>query len=432
MALVGALLAAVLLARGGSAAAQGADASRPLEGGAQESPGEARTEASVDVWSLIDTALRLGPHHRIEEPVGVFGYQMSFQLETDFGAMSAESFDVLQWRLRELDLLAQIARLEESFGVETGAEGRAEQPAELSRRLLPSTVAPRRRGIAAFFDSPVPASPALSEGAVHWQVSESPEYEAVRREVAYRLRADVYTLNPLLQKALSEFAWAVWAGGDPEALSRIQPPEHWQPSSGAEDPFEQLIRDSSPADLQLLNRERLQELGAEIPFSERFLSQSWISPRRACRIVQDLEQLDGVRERSRLLELATLAHSEADAVFTERVVEMAAAYHLTAARLRRAFPTVPVPFFEDEHNRLVVLLPVDFLHWDSRAETLDRSASPELGEAQRLESRELWLSGWVSGGARRELEARGWRVHARAFAEEPRRDRPGEHGTGLE
>ena len=114
-----------------------------------------------------------------------------------------------------------------------------------------------------------------------------------------------------------------------------------------------------------------------------------------------------------MIETALLAETELEAIAAGRAVRVLAQVHESGQPL--------VEFVAGEHPELgrllaartsggTVVMPgaVDLLTWQ-----------PELavpGSLADFAKRELWLTGVASERARRELEARGWRVAERVLA----------------
>jgi hypothetical protein len=241
--------------------------------------------------------------------------------------------------------------------------------------------------------------------------------QSVKRRLAVDLGVDPYSTNEILQKDLDSVAWASFAGGT--TLSVLLLPVGGGVVTAAKvaslgDDLQQILRESSPADLRKSNGEKL--AGMEVPRkqAEAFLDNAAISPSRETAIVTALAKLDGVKGRDGFVRAAAEnSEHEEDAVFWHLTAKMIADLHAGGTRIDRLVLLeggFPVALARD--GTVVVALHWDYACWTELASRMT-DAILTLGSGDRPRF-VLTISGSASPRLRKELESRGFQVSDRA------------------
>ena len=129
----------------------------------------------------------------------------------------------------------------------------------------------------------------------------------------------------------------------------------------------QLITQTIGKSLELLkdfNHQQLVAMGAEEPLIQAFLDVPWYSPTLQTAFIQALSELEGVADRATVLEQARDMQSEVEARFFVQSVMLLAWFHQTQGPLNRLLSLeTRLPLALTADNRIISLLPVDYLFW---------------------------------------------------------------------
>jgi len=397
-----------------------------------------------------------GPHHRVLPEVHNDGFLNLYRIETDWGEMAAYSNIQLAIRVHELTALVELDQMSTSDVFVQIAAGRIVRPiAELFGffehpvswvRGLPSGVmrifTRRIRHVQTSVDSVQaamvelkeqqrkgkkdrdsaagePEAAAVEEEAIEKRESLLEELSArwlgvsrAHREWSKRLGTDPYTTNPVLREAIRQVSWA-------DRIANRLVPRLPVPYVQDLAYLNEVIWDLDAYELRKLNTRRLLTAGADPESIELFFDDTIYTPSQQTIIVTSLIQgLDGVAERDELLPQALDVQTEVEAAYYTRCVVLAAWYHRNQVPLQEFLPGTVVPVALTKEQKLVVVLPVDYVFWTepiaiwSENNQEDRESfladRPEL----EIQGTELWLTGNISDRARRELTEEGWKIYA--------------------
>lgn len=231
-------------------------------------------------------------------------------------------------------------------------------------------------------------------------------FSKAKRGVALQLSVDPYSSNETLQRELNGIAWASYAGkmtftvatmpiGGEAGLALT--------AAGVSNTLDKALLDQAPTDLRLRNLKALLAMGCDRAVADKFLYNTAFSPSVQTALVMDLEALDGVANRSALVDLAGQeATDEGDALFflgTSRVLaELHAKKPLT--RLQQV-GRIPVAVQKD--GRAVVALQWDYAAWtDNAANFVGLLKASDFGK--KPSSLTIAISGDASSLAQQKLK----------------------------
>jgi hypothetical protein len=234
--------------------------------------------------------------------------------------------------------------------------------------------------------------------------------QSVKRQLAVELGVDPYSTNQVLQKELESVAWASFAGG--ATLKVLLLPLSGGVVTGVKvastgSDAANLLKESSPTDLRVMNRDKLLAMDVPKNTAEEFLANPALSPTRQTLLVAALARLQGVKGRGEFVRAAAEnAEDEQDAIFWDLTARMIADLHARRPldRLFLLKGGFPVAIAKDGS-------PVVALHWDYACWT--PLAERFAGAVQKLgggKAALVALSGMVSPRLRKELESRGFQV----------------------
>ena len=217
-----------------------------------------------------------------------------------------------------------------------------------------------------------------------------------KRKLAASVKADPYSTNERLQHELGRLANAAAAGGLTGSMGLSIPGLNALSTAG------QLAWSVPPADLRKRNQASLAAMGVSETVMNRLFANGSYSPSIETALVLALEGLDGVEDRTRLVERAAGAEDEVEARFYWHSVRLLARAHQGGDKLVRAAPLRRALAGFTADGTFLAAAAVDHLVW-----------TRELGEAARepvpgAGSRKLVLTGSVSPRARAELGKAGW------------------------
>ena len=175
-----------------------------------------------------------------------------------------------------------------------------------------------------------------------------------------------------------------------------------------------IYRTTAPADLRIMNRQKLQAMGVREDAVAVFLDNSRFTPREQTDLVMALERMPGNQTRELFVRFAALTHDHDMAYFRSRQARMYAGYHAKVAPLSSFVAFGEFVAGRTAGGGVVFNVPVDYMAWTKwMADAVTRidqaaSALPGVGEKR------LVVVGRVSPMARRALEAKGWQITERA------------------
>lgn len=378
------------------------------------------------VGEVLEPDLITGPYDQVEDPVLHDGYTNVYRITSPFGSFVAHG-DAMFARLRRE--LTAIADLHERTAVGMTAESAVKEVVEPVRaigRLVKEpghTLVGIPRGVARLIESTTVGlshepGPYEDQGFEAWM-----RVSAYKRRIAAHYHVDAYSTNPVLQDELERAAWAHLTGYATTFALILVPAPNPLPlmltSLTTVAVLNRVLEENGPADLEAINRQRLEAMRVNDELTGQFLTHSAYSPRHQTVIVYALEQLSRATHRERFLEAAVTALSEEEALFYQQAAELLAAYHQRQAPLIDIDLVGHLPIGLTETRRLFCPLPLDYGVWTDRSEQayqrLVRRAAT-AGEGFRLD---LWLTGSLSQQARLELLQRGVAPRERLAREIP-------------
>jgi hypothetical protein len=367
---------------------------------------------------LLPAALLAGPHHRVRDPVGSDGFLHVYRVDSEFGSFEIAGDELLRQRVREIDALASL-RAVQADDAFAGAVRRAEERPFIGRWKLATEPSAAALGMP---DEAWRELLAIDETAraersdeSHAALREYLRFEREKRLLAERLGVDPHVQHAALQRELNRVTIACYAGG----FARERVAKGAAPEAGVERPFADedqrlamLLGRDSPEDLARWNRIELAALGVSPELAARALEHPWLTERHRTILLASLAALEGVENRSALVEAALHASSETDALVYQRVAELLRGIHERVAKIERLGSDGRFVRAYLAGGVRITPIEVDELLWTRpTARLADAGAGPDPGVVRR----ELWLTGVASPRTRAELESRGFVLVEQAF-----------------
>lgn len=388
-------------------------------------------------------ALR-GPHHEVLDEVTNDGFFNRYTIvSSGWGQFLAESDTLLGERLKEVHALAELARVNEALvaagsladstlelgkaavhvaknpkqtaeGLADGAEKLAGWVGRTFRRTkekADSALAGQDQSQA---DAEQGGSRARAAGAATASLAKSVfGVNAAAREWARKLGIDPYTTNEVMRRELERIASFDAAGG---FATRIVPAAA---ILGMARQVDKWVYEMPPDALLTLNEQRLQAMGVTEEVSQAFRLNGHYGLTRQTRLVAALHTLEGVAGRPDFVDRAAGATSELGAQFHQESAELLRSFHAEHGGLVEILPGLAGAVARARSGRIVSLLPVDYLTWNERLALGFQQVEADLALHSPSAQKEAWLTGGISGRARRRLQSRGWSVRPQAIRVEP-------------
>lgn len=409
--------------------------------------GQAQTP-SFEVPPALAAAFYLSPellrgeHHVVREAVANDGYMNSYTIDSDFGVFEAYGEPLLVIRLREIGALAELDQLSKTKvfadALAKGAAAQvtsvvefAEHPVETVKgvpggvkRMFKRTKRTVKKGAetakelvddddeGGAGEGSGDDDSMLEEGAEAGQ-KYAKKYFGVtgaERRWAEKLGVDPYGSNEVLRREIKKVSKVDAAGGFAvrfAPIPRIPGVNYIQDVS-------KLVWRTDPWELREINQKALTAMGVEAEVTEAFLDNPWYNPSAQTLVVAVLSDLEGVEGRPVVVERATLAESQEEALFFLQAIKMLAGFKGEGVPIASLLGAGRLPGVLTADGRLIFLIPIDHIFWTEGIAGATDGPFAEVGRGIETASREVWFRGKVSARCRSELEGRGWRVRDEA------------------
>ncbi len=400
-------------------------------------PQEFRLKAS----DLLDADEMSGPHYRIDERVVNTDYMNQYLVKSDFGEFAASSDDELEMRINEVAAIVTLQTMTKSEVFTSAMMDTAKKPVQMIQNVVKepvSTVKGIPAGATRLFkrtvrvvgDTVEKSSEFVQEKTTKKDTESSAEgddqsavdkgldkgeeyskkylgYTSSIRKLARGLGVDPYSSNKILQEELGTLAWAMTAGS---FLTGKAMPSIPKEVSYMGD-LNELVWDTDPLDLQLLNEKHMEEMGASKALIESFYDNENYSPSMSTRLVGSLYSMERTEGRTLILEQAAVAKNKSEGRIYRILAETLSIAHVSSP-VAQILSSSIWPMARLATGSLIFVLPVDYVVWTETSSAAIQKLTKEAHRIDASGNREFWIMGRVSDLARAEMEALGWTVLA--------------------
>jgi len=228
---------------------------------------------------------------------------------------------------------------------------------------------------------------------------------AGQRKWAKKLGVDPYTRNELLQNALREVAKIDRAGNFTVRFAPIPR----IPGSTYVNMANDAIWNLSYEELLEQNVEKLTELGISEASIKKFLENQSFSPLMQTYLIGAVLQLENVKDRNILIELATTKETEDFARFYLETVILMTWFDSQKEKLSEIRSFGELPYFIDQKNRLILFMPVDYLFWTKELAGMAADMTSNIIKGNKGEKDAIFL-GDISPLSETGMKNLGWVV----------------------
>ncbi len=279
---------------------------------AGRSCGEAAPVFSI--YQVLPTEILQGSNYRLAERVGVQEYHYVFTIQSDFGAITAQGRPMLGLRLRELKSIEAARKLGKY------------------QRIVEGILAPLRdtqKGLDLLLNEPFESVERVPEGLglMVDQYADPADRRAgnpARRKLAIDLDCDPETRNPVLRRLLDELSLYTLGGSLVTGTGLYFLPVAGLGVLPMTAQMKELIVNSPPSAINSQIDRELESARCEGSVRSRFRYSTAFTTMQRLQLMEPFRALEGVQNRTALLEVAAAAHNEAEALCSIRKGQMLA------------------------------------------------------------------------------------------------------------
>jgi hypothetical protein len=372
------------------------------------------SEAPRQAQRLLQPAQYQSAVHKVDDAVPVIVHTYVFKLQTKWGPMQAYGYDALVLRLRELYAVQALEDTSKTEAYGKALAKGATAPVRAVGNLVQDpggTISGIPRGIGAMFGR---IGDSLGGGkSDDGVIATASGAAAKKREIAVRHNVSPYSANTVLQDKIGDLARAEALGGLTMSAATMAMPGGVGmvfTLTRTSQNLTALLRDRTPAELREMNYETLRALGVPVEDTRAFLANAAYNPGVQTVLVQSLGAIRGTRQLESFVRLANLADDPDEAFLYQRIAQMMAGYVAQGNRIDNVGVIHGLPVALSANRDAMVFAPMDELLLTQRsAQTL--AAFEQIVNPLQPRRKELYLAGWASDLAKRELAARGWTLY---------------------
>ncbi|MCI0732845.1 MAG: hypothetical protein L0Y38_03350, partial [Methylococcaceae bacterium] len=352
---------------------------------------------------LLPQGLVKGANYRVDERVVNDGYMNHYQIHTRFGDVGATSTAELKIRIDEANALAAMEKVKDTDefsrylvqgGKDTlaGAKALVTHPVDtVSGAVSGVGKLFERAGNSLFGDPPSDTEDSRIENLIG--------FSSTKRDYAAEFGVDPYSSNPVLQERLDEIAWAGYGGKitASAALSLVSGGVGVTIStSKMSNWLDGVPLKAAPSDLRARNRGHLAAMSVAPEVADLFLSNTVYSPVQQTKLVNALNEMQGVEDRGQFVKFAVLTRDEEVAIFRARQAAMYARFHDLVSRIKQFVPVGELAAARLADGTLIFCAPLDHLAWTRTMANYVLAVDQNVTAGAGITAKQLWVAGTVS------------------------------------
>lgn len=368
------------------------------QAGAETFPEIQSIPITLQASNVLPKEMLANPDYRIKETVQNDGFVNIYEIDTAYGPVSVESTALLMIRINEINALQRMEELKKTQVFKDAFEEAAKGPFRTDKGLVTApvkTVTGTVTGIGHWFSDvgrAVVSSDPHQEGVMKTAIG----YAAAKRRFAYEFGVDPYSGFKPLEEALNDIAWSAAAGGltIKVAFAAIKDtPGTVVQTTGTAAGMKKLVRDNSPAELDKINKKKLQAMGVPDILLEEFLKNPNYNPQEKTFLVGALDSMKGVPGRDVFIKQASLAKQESVARFMRLRAEMMANYRAHVSPVSRIVEVNGTALLQKKDGTIIGMFPLDYVAWTSALMQKESATSASIKKLYGNIHKELWITG---------------------------------------
>ncbi len=381
------------------------------------------TPGVLDAYEILPPNLLEGKDFWLDRRVVSYGFNNRYTINSHFGKFEANGEDMLRIREHEIVAIDGLREIKKTKAFGEAFKKAATSPLKGAQALITNpvdTIKGVPKGVGRFFGRIGEMTKGGRGDLEDSYTKELIGFAAVKRKYAYKLGVDVYSSNEVLQEDLNSVSWAGFAGGMTVTVAMMGiksvSTTAFYAVKGTQlvHGMNMILLDSSPEDLQKLNRKKMKEMGVRDSVIKEFLKNPTYSPRHQTILVEALVEMQGVKNREQFIKQALHAEYEEEAFFYQRMAEMLYGYHIQVKPIKELIPVRKFMVGYTSDQTVVATFPLDLLYWIELAD-LGSAALVRLDLTGRpIKKTEIWVTGTLTPRALKEFSARGLVINERA------------------
>ena len=390
---------------------------------ASDQPVVYETPGILDAYEILSPELLEGKDFWLDRRVVSYGLNNRYTINSHFGKFEANGEEMLRIREHEIKAIGGLREVKKSDAFKAAFKKSATSSLKGAQALITDpvdTIKGVPKGIGKFFSRIGEMTKGGRGDREDGYTKELIGYAAVKRQYAHKFGVDVYSSNKVLQKELNSVTWAGFAGGMTVTVGMMPLKKasaaafYAVKGTSLTYGMNRILLDTSPEDLQQLNREKMVEMGVRETVINEFLHNPAYSPRHKTILVHALAEMQGVKNREQFIKKALFAEYEEEAFLYQRMAEMLYGYHTHVKPIKELVPVRKFAVGYTSDQTVVATFPIDLLYWIEPAD-LGSAALAKLDLTGRpIKNTEIWLTGALTPRTMKEFNARGLVVKERA------------------
>lgn len=373
--------------------------------------------AVLSASTLLKADCLRGPYHQVLDPVPTAGFSNQYTIRTQWGTYTVRGNDVLATRLNELNAIAKLEQTSKTDEFEKALRNAATKPFHMAEQTLQDPVGTAKKvgsGAMRFIRRAGEIAKRSGERSANTDNAAQAiiGFSKQKREIAYELKVDPYTDNPVLQQHLDDMAWASFGGGFIIRAGTLAVGGVTGAVVGGlntADVIAKSIRDNAPSDLSGINRSILEEMDIDKVTIDTFLKHPAISPTHQTVITRKLQEIKQVDGCTNFLSMVNTSQDTSEVLFFQRVILLVVDYHKQISQIKQIANLNGLPIILTLNKHLVVPLSVDYGWWSEETERLSQAIAdyrPDFEVTKRI----IHTTGTLSPLAKEQLSKRGFVV----------------------
>lgn len=384
---------------------------------------EYETPGILDAYEILPPDLLEGKNFWMDRRVVSYGLNNRYTINSHFGKFEANGEDMLRIREHEIKAIDGLREIKKTSAFGEAFKKAATSPLKGAQALITDpvdTVKGIPKGIGKFFGRIGEMTKGGRGDSEDSYTKELIGFSKVKRQYAHQFGVDVYSSNEVLQKDLNSVSWAGFAGGMAVnvAMMGIKGASNtaYFAVKGTQLTYgmNKILLDTSPEDLQKLNRKIMEEMGVRESVIKEFQQNAAYSPRHTTILVHALAEMQGVKNREQFIKQALHAEYEEEAFLYQLMAEMLHGYHKHVKPIKELIPVRKFVIGYTSDQTIVAAFPIDLFYWTELSD-LGSAALVNLDLTGRpIKATEIWVTGSLTPRAMQELNARGLVIKERA------------------
>ncbi len=390
---------------------------------ASDQPVVYETPGILDAYEILPPELLEGKDFWVGRRVVSYGLNNRYTINSHFGKFEANGEEMLRIREHEIKAIGGLKEIKKTKAFGDAFKKSATSSLKGAQALITDpvdTVKGIPKGIGKLFGRIGEMTKGGRGDSEDSYTKELIGFSRVKRQYAYKFGVDAYSSNKVLQKELNSVAWAGFAGGMTVTVGMMPLKKasaaafYAVKGTSLTYGMNKILLDTSPEDLQKLNRGKMEEMGVRESVIKEFLHNPAYSPRHKTILVQALAEMQGVKGREQFIKKAIYAEYEEEAFLYQRMAEMLHGYHKHVKPIKELVPVRKFAVGYTSDQTVVATFPMDLLYWIELSD-LGSAALAKLDLTGRpIKKTELWFTGSLTPRAMQELNARGLIIKERA------------------